>query len=332
VQFLVELINQNSTADAMVQGCAAFVFGLAVLFHAGSEGPFSRNVLIDIVKSRIGVDVFTARMVRTRDTLNKFLVTSDTDKDSVLFDRPFAELFLELYKLILQLFSKGAPTRALQYNSPVLKVDKSVETLDGGYTTAEHTLHFEMESLHVQVQELQSSRPSPHEKNVESKCAYLASENGRLHRLVEAYQTQIFQVEKDHEELLIILASYDNELKQLRQHLTIAERDHEPSEGFLTSNPSDIDLQNQLNGIERDNTAAMGNIRCENIEGRTQCETINHYDQHGNIDPYEQHENIVDISPTIPEGSLYQETPETPVKKLSNLLTPASPATATQDV
>ena len=42
IQFLIELINQNSTADAMVQGCAAFVFGLTILFHDQSDGPFSK--------------------------------------------------------------------------------------------------------------------------------------------------------------------------------------------------------------------------------------------------------------------------------------------------
>jgi hypothetical protein len=246
--------------------------------------------------------------------------------DSQDYDRSFAELFLELYRPILRLFSSAKASQSY------LNVDRGVETFEGiceagGGGMSDHTLRFEMESLRLQVQELESVRGNPtlYEKNVESKCAYLTSENSRLQKLVEAYQTEIMQVEKDHEELLIMLASYDSELKQLRQHLTLAEggldrpendlghSEGHTEDGFVSSVPSQIDLVTTGHS-----EVAVGDARPV-IPPSIPIGTL--------------YQGLVETEDSIPNEPLVESPlPISPIKKVSDLLMAPSPSTATHDV
>lgn len=256
VQLLIELINQNSTADPMVQGLAAFVFGLIALYNESLVGPFSRQSLAEIVRNRIGYDVFAARILRIRDSFNSSLNERQSVEAPAVFDRAFAEDFLKQYRRVLEQFvvhKKDGRGPSPYYHHPG-RMQTGVETNELDDLPLQ-TLRFETESLKAQVAELQAALSSSiqppeghqsnaHEKNLESKCSYLIKENAKLQKTIDAYSTQLLQMEKDNEELLVCLASHEAELKQLRQHLILAEQQRDPSsEGFpLSANPSDTDL------------------------------------------------------------------------------------------
>lgn len=263
--------------------------------------------------------MFSARVLRVRDAIHAFLASSNSldsndderDGDGQVFDSGFANLFLDNYDHVLRVLSVRAAAPSLHHGSPFLNVlergvetDFDLQTTGGGLGSGPEaalarTSHFEIGVLTARISELQldveakeklinelrSSSEGPNNKNLESKCAYLSTENDRLQKLAEAYATQLMQIEKDHEELLVILASYDSELKQLRQHLSLAEQGDEPNE---CSNASDVDLNLQ------------SDVAKESI-----LESIPEMPHHDQKAP--QAYTTSDGS-VIPTGSLYQET------------------------
>jgi hypothetical protein len=104
VQFVVELLNQNSTAHPHVQGCAAFLFAICVLFHSEAESQsFTRSALEDIIKSRVGLDVYCSRIVRLRDYISSLIAEKrrkDVQMGTYDFDDYFSELFVGYYDKI----------------------------------------------------------------------------------------------------------------------------------------------------------------------------------------------------------------------------------------
>lgn len=170
----------------------------------------------DIVKSRVGTDVFFARICRLRNRLRQ-LQASATDgleranESSMMtaVDKAFAELFLKKFQSILNIFLANSDIKKQEECLPTVK-DQSIETIDlqgtdSGYEIEPDTL----------------GGPNMHEKNLASKCNYLSSENGRLASMVEAFRIQLLEVEKDREELLTLLSNQDDELKELRQRLAL---------------------------------------------------------------------------------------------------------------
>lgn len=261
-----------------------------------------RRSLEDIVRNRIGVDVFTSRMVRIRNVLNTFMAignVTDEGRNTTLYDRSFAELFMGAYDSILEIFMKIG--KSSQYGLP-RTVEKFVETED---ILTSHTSRFEVESLRTQLHEMQIQQPSSltsHEKNVESKCAYLASENVRLRAMVDAYSEQLRLIERDNEELLMTLGTCEAELKQLKQ------------------------LKQQSNGIG-------DSIPVENLvdlSRSTRANSFNHQSEHVDLpqpklsDSPLQPEPVVNVS-TSPSKSNLQT-------RLEALVHTTSPSTATHDV
>lgn len=314
VQLLIELIHQNSTADPILQGYAAFAFGLLTLFDDVSEGPFTRKSLQDIITSRIGFDVFSARIIRTRDHLHTALVAElgGLQGEAHVFDKIFAEFYLEYCGIILQLFSaKSSSASLLHQHRPLsqlasatsLRLEKSVETED-----------LVPLSDNVALFELQAQEGG----------GQLAAENERLRRTIAAYSEQLLQLEKEHEELLICLASYDSELKQLRQHLAIAEERRESSTVFENSNPSDIDItasvpwQHRLQDHPAPAPVASGSSLQPGALYSSETASPSW------VPPDQRHPE----QPQLPPSS-----PSTPIKaRIVNLLHSEAPSTSTHDV
>lgn len=195
-----------------------------------------RKNLQDIVTSRIGFDVFSARIIRTRDWLNTSLLTQEPEK--TVFDRAFAELYLDTYDSILRLFQAVRHGRPSHHASPatIRHVDTSIETDSDPASSmpTNNVSYFDFESAQSEILDADHSQQ-------------LLKENIRLQRTIDMYAAQLLQVEKDHEELLICLASYDSELKQLRQHLAIAEQQRDSISLHTFHTNSDVRLTH-LNG------------------------------------------------------------------------------------
>lgn len=201
----------------------------------------------NIVKSRVGTDVFFARICRLRNRLRQLQAsTADglelSHESSVMstVDKAFAELFLERFQGILNIFLTNSDPKKPETRLPTVR-DQSIETIDLQGADSGYEIEPEL-----------SNGPNRHEKNLSSKCNYLSSENGRLASMVEAFRSQLLEVEKDREELLTLLSNQDNELKELRQRLAL------PPQGQETA---DVDTQGKNKspwmsfGLTRDNSA-----------------------------------------------------------------------------
>lgn len=208
----------------------------------------SRTNLQDIVKSRIGFDVFSARIVRTRDALNTSLLAPQ--QETKVFDKAFADQYLETYDSILRLFQVPRPGRSSIQHSPAVGsryVETSVETDAVSDATVSSNLnYFDFEAA------VSDGVPLPSADQYQR----LIKENARLQRTIDAYAAQLLQVEQDHEELLVCLASYDSELKQLRQHLALAEQQREPDSLQAIPTTSDLTLSHP-NGTLPPSSATM---------------------------------------------------------------------------
>ncbi|KAJ1826597.1 Vesicle-mediated ER to Golgi transport protein [Coemansia sp. RSA 2599] len=66
--FLVEQINGSSGVSALVQGVAAFTFGLIYQFDIDADTPMTRESIYPILSKRVGVDQLQIRVQRLRDS------------------------------------------------------------------------------------------------------------------------------------------------------------------------------------------------------------------------------------------------------------------------
>lgn len=65
---LIEWISHSSGVDPLVQGLSAFLLGILYEYDEGTDSPFTRMSLQPIVLNRIGVDLFTSRIGRLRES------------------------------------------------------------------------------------------------------------------------------------------------------------------------------------------------------------------------------------------------------------------------
>ncbi|KAJ2608004.1 Vesicle-mediated ER to Golgi transport protein, partial [Coemansia sp. RSA 1365] len=68
VSFLVEQISGSSGTNPLIQGVAAFLFGLIYQFDLEVETPMSRDALYPILSKRVGTDQLLVRVQRLRDS------------------------------------------------------------------------------------------------------------------------------------------------------------------------------------------------------------------------------------------------------------------------
>ncbi|KAJ1727002.1 Vesicle-mediated ER to Golgi transport protein [Coemansia biformis] len=108
VAFLVEQINGSSGISALVQGVAAFLFGLVYQFDTEPDTPMTRESLYPILSKRVGTDQLLIRVQRLRDAKEfQYAVGLSAGTHSsayggipvdVYFDGVFTDLFKKNYE------------------------------------------------------------------------------------------------------------------------------------------------------------------------------------------------------------------------------------------
>ncbi|KAJ2652542.1 Vesicle-mediated ER to Golgi transport protein [Coemansia sp. RSA 1250] len=108
VSFIVEQINGSSGVNALVQGVAAFLFGLVYQFDVEPETPMSREDLYPILSKRVGTDQLLVRVQRLRDAKEfQYAVglAAGTHSNAyggipneVYFDNVFTDIFKQHYE------------------------------------------------------------------------------------------------------------------------------------------------------------------------------------------------------------------------------------------
>ncbi|KAJ2776754.1 Vesicle-mediated ER to Golgi transport protein [Coemansia javaensis] len=108
VSFLVEHISGSSGISALVQGVAAFLFGLVYQFDVDPDTPMTREALYPILSKRVGTDQLLVRVQRLRDAKEfQYAVGLSAGTHSnayggipveVYFDGVFTDLFKRHYE------------------------------------------------------------------------------------------------------------------------------------------------------------------------------------------------------------------------------------------
>ncbi|KAJ2793326.1 Vesicle-mediated ER to Golgi transport protein, partial [Coemansia guatemalensis] len=108
VSFLVEQISGPSGTNALIQGVAAFLFGLIYQFDLEAETPMSREALYPILSKRVGTDQLLVRVQRLRDSKEfQYAVglAAGTHSNAyggipgeIYFDNVFTDLFKKHYE------------------------------------------------------------------------------------------------------------------------------------------------------------------------------------------------------------------------------------------
>ncbi|KAJ1895019.1 Vesicle-mediated ER to Golgi transport protein [Kickxella alabastrina] len=108
LSFLVEQINGSSGVNTLVQGVAAFLFGLVYQFDLDAESPMARDAIYPILSKRVGTDQLQIRVQRLRDSKEfQYAVGLAAGTHSnvyggvpmeVYFDNVFTDLFKAHYE------------------------------------------------------------------------------------------------------------------------------------------------------------------------------------------------------------------------------------------
>jgi len=235
LQLLIELIQQSGPYSPLISGLASFVYALVVQ-SIGDTSSFDKKALLDIARNRIGLELFH---------VNLSYLYQQCLKEVFPLTRCFAEFYIEEFSLVCETLFRESRSKDMACET------EEVEA--GGHAAV---FAFEVESLRAQLFELRTNPTPPSLRNLETRMAYLQGENDRLQTLNRAFAEQLVRTEEEQKELLVMLASHDNEIKQLKLQLLPAEQ----ASNFDIINPTDLDLilaRNEQKGM-RDEPALEG--------------------------------------------------------------------------
>ncbi|KAJ3295360.1 Vesicle-mediated ER to Golgi transport protein [Borealophlyctis nickersoniae] len=218
VQFLVEQINQSSGLNPLVQGLAAYLLGLVYEYNDDSEPTFTR---------RVGADVYVSRIERLRESkefnsthlqvVKKDLGTDANGYPELYFDHTFVELLKSTHdhiaRSITTVNSKGSPTRKNKVVEEAQEKSaiQSYKDLIAAQEKEIETLRQKLEDLQAQLAHESASSAS------QIDSLNLTIQN--LHATVQEQSAQYTQLEKEQEDLLVLLADQDMDMKKLRGRL-----------------------------------------------------------------------------------------------------------------
>ncbi|KAJ3312992.1 Vesicle-mediated ER to Golgi transport protein [Boothiomyces sp. JEL0838] len=210
IQYLVEQINHASGIDPVVQGLAAFLYGLVFEFNDDSESAFTRANLQNVVSSRIGVDIFLSKVQRLKES--KYYLSKDDD-----FENPFDPVFLEFLKTHLDQItrsvtvykaratsSKPKPTEnGIDNQNKLNTLTKSLQDKDAEIAL----LRKELEQLKY-VKRSPSPQPAPTGREIEL-----------LRQQLMEKDEKVKEIEAEQEDLLLCLADQEIEIQNLKERL-----------------------------------------------------------------------------------------------------------------
>ncbi|KAJ3045282.1 Vesicle-mediated ER to Golgi transport protein [Rhizophlyctis rosea] len=217
VQFLVEQINQSSGVHTLVQGLAAYLLGLVYEYNDDSESTFTKSSLQSLIISRVGADVYISRIERLRESkefnsASTQIMKKDTGVDAdghpeVYFDYTFVELLKSTHDQIARSITttkaKGTPKKGASEG----KDNAAIQPLK--------------DTIASQGKEIDSLRKRLEESEARSKeeISELQRTIEELKKTIDGQAAQYDQLEKEQEDLLVLLADQDAEKKQLKGRL-----------------------------------------------------------------------------------------------------------------
>ncbi|KAJ3275936.1 Vesicle-mediated ER to Golgi transport protein [Terramyces sp. JEL0728] len=207
---LVEQINHASGIDPIVQGLAAFLYGLVFEFNDDSEPTFTRANLQNVVSSRIGVDNFLSRAQRLKES-KPYLSNSDD------LENPFDHVFLDFLKSHLDQITRSVtvfkprtvsskPKTSENVNDSQLKIISLTKSLQGKDA--------EIAQLRQEIEQLKyvkrSPSPQPQKSNFEIES---------LRQQLKEKDERAKEIEEEQEDLLLCLADQEIEIQNLKERL-----------------------------------------------------------------------------------------------------------------
>ncbi|KAJ3319488.1 Vesicle-mediated ER to Golgi transport protein [Boothiomyces sp. JEL0866] len=210
IQYLVEQINHASGIDPVIQGLAAFLYGLVFEFNDDSEAAFTRANLQNVVSSRIGVDIFLSKVQRLKEA--KYYLSNDDD-----LDNPFDPVFLEFLKLYLDQITRSVTVykaRAISSKPKPTENGNESQAKISSLMKALQDKDTEIAQLQQELEQLKYVKrsPSPHPPNSSREMEFLR------HQLKEK-DDKVKEIEAEQEDLLLCLADQEIEIQNLKERL-----------------------------------------------------------------------------------------------------------------
>ncbi|KAJ3051862.1 hypothetical protein HK097_007134 [Rhizophlyctis rosea] len=226
VQFLVEQINQSSGVDPLVQGLAAYLLGLVYEWNDDSEATFTKTSLQSLILSRVGADVFISRIERLRESkefnsATAQIVKKDTGVDGegnpeVYFDYTFVELLKSSHDRIARSITttrkSNTPKKAAAISEAI--PNTAVQPLKDTISSQEK----EIESLKQKL-EVMEARSVQEAAEFNQKIGALNQTIEDLKNTISKQAEQYDTLQRDQEDLLVLLSDLDNKKISMRARL-----------------------------------------------------------------------------------------------------------------
>ncbi|KAJ3258466.1 Vesicle-mediated ER to Golgi transport protein [Boothiomyces macroporosus] len=210
IQYLVEQINHASGIDPVVQGLAAFLYGLVFEFNDDSESAFTRANLQNVVSSRIGVDIFLSKVQRLKES--KYYLSKDDD-----FENPFDPVFLEFLKTHLDQITRSVTVyKARVASSKPKPTENGIDNQNKLNTLAKslQDRDAEIALLRKELEQLKYVKRSP-----SPQPAQTGREIELLRQQLMEKDEKVKEIEAEQEDLLLCLADQEIEIQNLKERL-----------------------------------------------------------------------------------------------------------------
>ncbi|CAG8512013.1 7681_t:CDS:10 [Ambispora leptoticha] len=242
LQILITPITQSSGVDTRVQGLCAFLLGICYEFNDEEDVPINRSTLQPILQNRIGVDQFINRIARLREIPNfkhasQYLQVTPEEEEKGLpdlfFDYSFVEFFKNNYEIIQRSITVDpkagpAPRRSADLNGGNGSSSNDYYDISAAASAASATIvslntviqnqEQQIDEMKEQISKLKESLEV--EKTVSAnEIASLTAQISSLQSLVTTQQTKQATLEKEQEDIMVLLADQDETIKKYRRRL-----------------------------------------------------------------------------------------------------------------
>ncbi|KAJ3337518.1 Vesicle-mediated ER to Golgi transport protein [Gonapodya sp. JEL0774] len=253
LQFLIEQIKQSSNVDPLVQGLAAFLLGICLEFNDDTHPSFSRASLQQLVASRVGVDLYTSRMDRLRESkaFNRanLMMQSHGDLDA----KGLPELYFDY--LFVDMFKTNYGEDSTDDYGPVSIYEYVYSFFVGLVETISRAAAFGGQRAKPKSMELVDDPSNPIVAKYRDTIAKQDAELGVAHRLLKDAESRLAERERALQEVAARAAQLELALTEsdARRHeaLTAGSANVAPDESTSSAGGSEIlALQTRISQLE----------------------------------------------------------------------------------
>ncbi|RUP47985.1 p115 like vesicle tethering protein, partial [Jimgerdemannia flammicorona] len=226
---LIELVVKSSATDPIVQGLSAFLLGISYLYDDEPDAAFDRQTLQTILLSRVGVDQFANRLTRLRElpavkNASPYMQVVPEEEargglPSLFLDYAFVEFFTASQDMVQRSITKPPSSFGKSTNNTVTGSSTN-EALVASFQATIQQQDAELQDLRSRVTGLEtllSQVVCTMFSNAEKES--LAAHTSSLEDTMATERAKFATLEKEQEDLLVLMGEQDVDLKKYRKRL-----------------------------------------------------------------------------------------------------------------